>query len=181
MADPTELLADLATVFAPLSITAFGGGMAVISEMRNQTVDLHAWVTPAQFLALFAIARGAPGPGSMMLATMIGWQVMGPWGAVVATLAMFLPSTIFSIGVAMAWKRYRERRFVKLLERALLPIGAGLLLAGLVSLLRLTSVSWVLLAIAIVSSAMCIIRPSTHPMAVISTGVLINLAFVLMA
>ncbi|WP_323013837.1 chromate transporter [Devosia sp.] len=180
MPDRFALLTDLAAVFTPLSLTAFGGGMAVISEIRNQTVDMHAWVSPAQFLALFAIARGAPGPGSMMLATMIGWQVMGPWGAVVATLAMFLPSTAFSIGVAVAWKRYRDRLFVKRLERALLPIGAGLLLAGLASLIRLTSVSWVLLAIALMSSVVCILRPSIHPMGVIGVGALINLGAMLL-
>lgn len=179
MSEPGNLLVDLAAVFAPLSLTAFGGGMAVISEIRNQTVDVHSWVSSAQFLALFAIARGAPGPGSMMLATMIGWQVMGPWGAVVATMAMFLPSTVFSIGVAVAWKKYRERRFVKRLERALLPIGAGLLIAGLVSLLRLTSVSWALLAIAVVSSIICILRPAIHPMGIIAAGALINLAVTL--
>jgi chromate transporter len=180
MSEPFNHLVDLATVFAPLSLTAFGGGMAVISEIRNQTVDGHAWVTSTQFLALFAIARGAPGPGSMMLATMIGWQVMGPWGAVVATLAMFLPSTVFSIAVAVAWKRYRELRFVRVLELALLPIGAGLLLAGLVSLLRLTTESWVLVSIAITSSLICILRPSAHPMALIGAGALINLGFILL-
>jgi chromate transporter len=176
MSNAGNALWDLAQVFTPLSLTAFGGGMAVISEMRNQTVDIYQWVVPAQFLALFAIARGAPGPGSMMLATMIGWQVMGPLGAIVATLAMFLPSTLFSVGVAVVWKKYRERKFVKQVERALLPIGAGLLIAGLGSLLRLTSASWALLAIAVASSVICLARPSTHPMALIGAGALVNLA-----
>jgi chromate transporter len=60
--DDNNILPALFLVFAPLSLTAFGGGISVISEMQHQAVDVYRWVSGGEFLALFAISRGAPGP-----------------------------------------------------------------------------------------------------------------------
>ena len=64
-------LIALFSVFAPLSIVTVGGGQGIIAEVQRQVVDVHHWMTHAQFLSDFAIARLAPGPGSL-LATLIG-------------------------------------------------------------------------------------------------------------
>ena len=56
-ASPVERL------LAPLSLVSFGGGPAIYATLQHEVVDLHQWLTPSQFLDLFAIARAAPGPG----------------------------------------------------------------------------------------------------------------------
>lgn len=67
-------------VFLPLSMVTIGGGQSAIAEMHRQIVDVHHWLSAAQFVDAFAIARLAPGPGSL-LATLIGWQIAGFGGA----------------------------------------------------------------------------------------------------
>ena len=67
------------------------------------------------------------------------------------------------------------------LEKALMPIGAGLLVAGIFSLGQLTSTSWALLAIAISSSLACIAYPVLHPLILIGIGAIANLAVVTLA
>ena len=38
-------LAQLAAVYAQLSLLAFGGANAVIPEMQRQVVDVHHWMS----------------------------------------------------------------------------------------------------------------------------------------
>ncbi|MBZ9653739.1 chromate transporter [Phyllobacterium lublinensis] len=170
-----NLLIKLFLVFAPLSLSAFGGGISVLSAIQHQVVDVYHWTTGPEFLELFAIARAAPGPGSMMLTTLIGLKVAGIPGALVATIGMFLPSSILCIACAAIWGRYRTHPVMRTLEKALLPIGAGLLIAGVTSIGMLVSTSLGLLAIAAASAAACLLLPGLHPLIVIGAGAVANL------
>jgi chromate transporter len=173
-------LATLFLVFLPLSLTAFGGGISILPAMQHQSVDVYQWVTDEQFLALFAISRGAPGPGSMMLATLIGWNVAGFAGAAVTTFAMFGPASALCLTCGALLHRFRGRRVMVVLERAVAPVGAGLVLAGLLSLTELASASWVLLGIAVGSGVICVAFPMIHPFIVIGGGALINFLVVVL-
>jgi chromate transporter len=86
-------LLGLVLVFAPLSALSFGGGQAIIADMQHQTVA-QGWLSDTEFADLFAISRAAPGP-STLISALIGWQVAGLVGALVATLAMYAFSSSF--------------------------------------------------------------------------------------
>ena len=73
-------LLKLAIVFAPLSLAAVGGILSILAGVQHQTVDVQGWMTGREFIELFAISRGVPGPG-IMLITLIGWKVAGWLGA----------------------------------------------------------------------------------------------------
>lgn len=173
-----EPLLTLFLVFAPFSLTAFGGGVSVISAIQHQVVDVYRWVTADEFLSFFAISRAAPGPGSM-LTTLLGWKVAGVPGAAVATIAMFVPSSILCVAVAMIFRRFRGKSWLNTLEAAVAPIGAGLLIAGVIGLGELMAGSYVLIPIALASSAICLFRPTVHPLLLIAGGATANLAAVM--
>ena len=99
-------LIQLIIVIAPLSLLAIGGASAIYAPLQQQTVDVYHWITGREYLELFAIARVTPGPGSM-LTTLIGWKVAGFLGALVATLALYVPCSLLCFGVAHTWNRYR--------------------------------------------------------------------------
>ena len=124
-----RVLLQLAAVFAPLSLVTIGGGQAIIADIQRQLVDVHGWLTHAQFGVDFAISRMAPGPGSL-LATLIGWQIAGFWGAVVATLALLAPTGILIYGVTHVWTRYKGAAWQLALERGLRPVASGMILAA---------------------------------------------------
>src|SRR6201981_661610 len=88
-----KTLLTLALVFAPLSLVSIGGGPSAIAEMQQQAVVAHQWMSQREFADLFAIARVAPGPGTL-LATLIGFSAAGWLGALVVSLAFFLPSSL---------------------------------------------------------------------------------------
>src|SRR5579864_8995668 len=160
-----ETLATLVAILAPLSVAAIGGASSIYAPLQHQTVDVLGWLTPQEFVELFAIARVTPGPGSM-LATLIGFKVAGLAGAAVATLALFLPSSLICFAVARVWNRYRGRPWHQAFEDGLAPIGAGLLFAGVVAVLRLGAsgplwpLSW---GAAVMVAAMLTLRPRLHP------------------
>src|SRR5215470_12297223 len=128
-------LLALGLVFAPLSLLAFGGSNAVIAALAQQAVAIRHWTSEREFTDLFALSRAAPGPGSM-LAALIGWKVAGLPGAVGATLAFYVPSSLLVYGVAAMWGRWRGSPWHAAVERGLAPIAAGLVLAGGIAVLR---------------------------------------------
>lgn len=121
-------LVTLAVRFAVLSLVAVGGITSVLPEVHRVVVDVHHWLTDAEFTDLFAIARAAPGP-NMLLVTLIGWQVAGLPGALVATAAMCAPGCVLSYFVARLWQRFRGAPWRRAVEVGLAPITVGLILA----------------------------------------------------
>src|SRR6202051_4157104 len=97
-------LLALMLVFSPLSILSIGGGQATIPENQHQTVMVHCVLTNDEFADLFAIARAAPGPSTLIVA-LIGWQVAGFLGALVETLDIFVPSSIVMYAASSWWLR----------------------------------------------------------------------------
>lgn len=171
----SDALFALLAVFVPFSLVSIGGGTSIIAGIQHQAVDVHHWVTAREFVDFFAISRAAPGPG-MMLATLIGWHVWGWMGAAIATLALFMPSSLLCFGVVRVWNRHRGKRWHSALEEGLSPIGTGLILAGIVSILQIGQggvLSWVT---AIGTACTLAWRPKIYPLLVLAAGATIFIA-----
>jgi chromate transporter len=121
-------LAALALHFATLSLLAVGGVNTILPEVHRLTVEVHGWMTSAQFAALFALAQAAPGP-NMLVLTLIGWQVAGPAGALVATLATCGPPCALAYTVSRLWDRVPGAPWRLAVEAGLAPVTVGLVLA----------------------------------------------------
>jgi chromate transporter len=165
----------LILIFAPLSLVSFGGGQSIVADINRQAVE-QQWLTQAQFVNLFAISRAAPGPGAL-LATLIGWNVAGIIGAVVATFALFAPSSILAIVAFHFWSRVGKSRIRRSLERGLTPIAAGLICAGGLSVLRSSPHSISIVAIAAMSTAVMLLRPNSSPPLVLAISGLIQYGY----
>jgi chromate transporter len=165
----------LVAVFAPLSLLSLGGGQSVIADINHQVVDIHGWLTQADFVDMFAISRAAPGPGSL-LSTLIGWRVSGPLGAIVASLAFFVPSSAIAFAAARIWNRYKGSNWQAALERGLAPIATGLILSGAFSVLKASSGTVSLWAITAAATGIFILRPKLNPLPVLFAAGLVQVA-----
>ena len=161
-------LLALVLVFVPLSLLSVGGGPSILAGIENAVAARH-WMSERDFLDLFAIARAAPGPG-VLLATLIGWKVAGVAGAVIASLALFVPSSLLYYGIAKHWSAHRGKLWHGALERGLAPVAAALILAGSLVILRATGTSPVLWTIAAASTAILLWRPKLNPLWVLAAG-----------
>ena len=118
-------LSSLGSQFALLSLIAFGGANSVVPEMHRQSVDVQHWLSDKDFAALFAIAQAAPGP-NFMISTLVGWKAAGLAGALVATLAMAMPSSLLAFWVSRVWERYRSAHWRIAMGAGLAPVTVGL-------------------------------------------------------
>jgi chromate transporter len=169
MPDDFRALLALVLVFAPLSLLSIGGGAALLAEIEHQAVAVHAWTTQREFADLFAISRAAPGPGTM-LSTLIGWKVAGVPGAVTATIALYLPSSLLVYGLARLWGRWRGSIWHSAVERGLAPIASGLILAGGIAVLRVSPGGPAVWIAAAMSTVLILFRPLLHPLILFCAG-----------
>jgi chromate transporter len=165
----------LAGLFAKLSLLAVGGANSTLPEIAQQVVEQRHWMSATQFSQLFAIANSAPGP-NMLIATLVGAHVAGIAGGIVASLAMILPAGLLVMGVSRIWDRFREQRWRRVLQAAILPITAGLILAAGFVLARAADRSLFLAAVTI-SAAFLIFRTRLHPLWVLAGGAVLGLVF----
>lgn len=140
-------MVGLIGVFAYLSLLTVGGGMAAFPEMKTLTVDVFHWLTDQQLVQLYSIGQMAPGP-NMMVISGIGEWVAGPIGALVVTLAFFLPSGMLTWWVGRMWMHLSDWPWRASIQRALGAVSIGLLLAGVVSIAKAAIVGWAGIAIA---------------------------------
>lgn len=168
-------LLQLALVLLPLSLVSVGGGQAVLADIQRQVVGLHGWISEAEFVDLFALSRLAPGPGSLIV-SLIGWKVAGWSGALVATLALFGPSSLLFYGLTR-WRSARAgHRWVRALEAGLAPISAGLVTATCFVLLS-SAQGGVLAWIVALAATMALMSRRVGPYLLLVAGALVFLAF----
>jgi len=163
-----DVLWQLAAGFAAISLIAVGGGIAVIPEMNRLVVEVHGWMTDARFAQLFALAQAAPGP-NVLVVGLIGWQVAGIAGMLVATLAVTLPAGVLAYGFSRLRARLKGSRGLRLLERGLVPVAVGLILASGLILGQAAASGWLTVALT-AASTLFVWRTERSPLLVLAAG-----------
>jgi chromate transporter len=106
----------------------FGGGHVVLPLLEREVVPT-GWVSKDDFLAGYGAAQAVPGP-LFTFASYLGAVSGGVWGAVIATVAIFLPAYLLIVGTLPFWNTLRKSRKI---QGALIGINAavvGILLAA---------------------------------------------------
>ena len=163
-----NILWTIFMVFVPISFLSIGGGASILAPLDHQAVEVHHWITQREFVEMFAISRASPGPGSMLVA-LVGWKVAGWWGALVAVIGIFLPSSVLCYGAARVWNHYRGSTLHGALETGLTPIGTGLLIAGSLAVLRAAETGFHGWIIALVATIVVAWR-NIHPLLILFAG-----------
>lgn len=167
-------LGQLATTFALVSLVAIGGANATIPEIHRQVVTSLHWMGDPTFATLIAIAQTAPGP-NVMIVSMIGWQVAGGLGFLVATTAMLAPSSLLAYAVGRGLRRFTDLRAIVVARRALAPIAIGLMLASGLVLCRAADTGWLYAMISAGTAALSLLT-RVNPLWSMAAGVLLGLA-----
>ena len=165
----------LLLVFVPLSFLSIGGGQSVVAGMHRQAVDVYGWMTDARFVELYALSRLTPGPGSVV-ASMVGWQAAGVAGAVVASLGIFVPSSLLVFALARVWSRRRGAPWQGAVERGLAPVAAGLVLSASWSLLAAAPGGWLAWLVAGASTVVLMLTRAS-PFVLLGAGGLVFFLF----
>ena len=111
----------------------FGGGHVVLPLLQAEVVP-PGWVTGEQFVAGYGAAQAVPGPlftFAAYLGAVMGPRPNGLAGAVVALVAVFLPSFLLIVGALPFWDALRVRPGFQTALRGINAGVVGLLLAAL--------------------------------------------------
>ena len=114
--------------YTKIGIFGFGGGYAMLSLIQHEVVDKYHWLSLAEFTDVIAISQMTPGPIGINSATYIGYTVTGNvWGAILATVAVSLPSFLMVLAISVFFAKFRENRYVSAAFTGLRPVTIGLI------------------------------------------------------
>jgi len=103
----TATLGGLFLSFLKIGLVGFGGGVAVLAQIRMLTVRKRRWLTDSDFAEAVALAQSLPGTSAGNSVTYIGLRLRGWRGATVAMSGFILPSMLMMIGLAIIYKHLR--------------------------------------------------------------------------
>ena len=170
-----ETLLQLVLLLAPLSLVAVGGVIVVLPEIHRQAVDGYGWLTDSEFADLFALAQAAPGPNVVLVVSLIGWKVAGGAGALIALLAMCVPSAVVAYAMTCAWQRFRDAPWRRPVQRGLAPISVGLVLASATVLIGAADTTPTAYAVTAATAAL-VLRTGLHPLVLMGAAACLAVA-----
>ena len=100
-------LAGLGLFFLQAGAFTFGSGLAIVPYLHAGLVENHHWLSERQFVDAVAMGLISPGP-VVIMATFAGYLVGGISGAVIATVAVFLPVYCFVVVPGKLVRRYEH-------------------------------------------------------------------------
>ena len=119
---------DLFLGFLKVGCFAFGGAYGAIPLIRDVVMS-YGWLSDEMLTYMIAVSESTPGPIMVNLATYIGSSQAGFLGAVIATLAVVLPSFLIILLVTALLKTALKNKYVQAVLRGLKPCVIGIVLA----------------------------------------------------
>lgn len=120
---------DLADGFYRAGSLVFGGGHVVLPLLEQETVAA-GWMERDDFLAGYGLAQAVPGPLFTFAAYLGAWSA-GWMGALLATIAIFLPAFLLVLGVLPFWQDLRRHAGMQAALAGVNAAVVGILAAAL--------------------------------------------------
>jgi chromate transporter len=154
VAAPVGLLA-LFVSFLKIGAVVFGSGYVLLAFLRADLVDRLHWLTERQLLDAVAIGQVTPGP-VFTTATFIGYVIGGGWGALVATVGIFLPGFLLVALTRPLIARVRRSKVASAFLDGVNVASLALMATVMAQLGRAALLDWWTVAIATVSAVLLI-------------------------
>jgi chromate transporter len=139
--------------FLKIGAVLYGSGYVLLAFLRHDFVERLGWLTDRQLLDAVAVGQFTPGP-VFTTATFIGYLVAGWPGALLATLAIFLPSFVFVAVSYPLLPRLRGSRWMSSFLDGVNVAAVGLMAAVTWQLARSAIVDVPTAVLAVVAAAL---------------------------
>jgi len=168
-------LGNLFLVFLKLGAVVFGSGYVLLAFLRADLVDRLHWLTEKQLLDAVAVGQITPGP-VFSTATFIGYILAGGKGAVLATVAIFLPAFFLVAFTGPLLPRLRKSKIVSALLDGVNAGSLGLML-GVVLFLARAAIFDLATALTAVGGAILLVRFKVNPTWLILAGAALGIIY----
>lgn len=135
--------------FLKIGAILYGSGYVLFAFLDAELVT-HGWLTRQVLIDAVAVGQFTPGP-VLSTATFIGWQMNGLWGALAATMGIFLPSFIFVAILNPLIPKIRASKIMGAFLDAVNVAAVAVIMAVCVVMGRETLTDWRTMAITLSS------------------------------
>ena len=164
--------------FLKIGLFGFGGGYAMLSLIRYEMVEVHGWLTNAEFTDIVALSQMTPGPIGINAATFVGYTAAGNMlGAAIATIALCLPSFIIMISICKLYQKFRSNVYINAIFGVLRLVVAGLIASAALMLLTPDNFSDYLSVIILLLAFVATWKFKVHPILTILFAGLLGAVF----
>jgi chromate transporter len=174
-------LSAIAWFFFKIGATLFGSGYVLVSYLQSGLVVQRHWLTNQQLLDAIAVGQFTPGP-LLTTSTFIGYLLGhehfngglsgGVVGAIIATLAIFLPSFLFVAILGPMLQRIRHNRYARGALDAMNAAVVSLIFVVLINLGMAALKDWLTILIAIAALALLLWRNINATWIIVAAGFL---------
>jgi chromate transporter len=162
----------IAWYFTEAGAFVFGSGLAIVPFLHAGVVQEFGWLDERQFLDAVAVAMITPGP-VVIAVGFIGYLVGGPIGAVVASLATFLPCYLFTVIPAPHFRRLSRTPGIAAFVQGVTAAATGAIAGAVYVLGRRALVDAATVAIALATLAVLVrFRRVPEPVIIVIAGAL---------
>lgn len=161
-------LLELGLYFLKVGSLLYGSGYVLVSILRGDLVQSYGWISEQQLLDAVAVGQATPGP-VFSTATFIGYVLHGPAGALIATVAIFLPSFVL-VRLTSPWvSRMRSSAVFGGFLDGVNAGSLGLMTAVLILLTKSALIDWPSYLIGLIGGALALV-PRLNPTWVLFLG-----------
>jgi chromate transporter len=175
----STILGKLLLFFLKAGALTFGSGLVIVPFLQQGVVQEHGWLGEREFLVAVAIGMISPGP-VVITATFVGYLVAGFWGAVAATVGIFLPSFLLILIAAPILRRHRFNRNVQGFVKGAYAAAIGTILGACVLLGRIAIGDWLTVLIGAVSLLVLFRWKVSNPLLMAAAALIGLIAFPLL-
>ncbi|HVB81500.1 MAG TPA: chromate transporter [Candidatus Binataceae bacterium] len=111
--------------FLTAGAISFGGG--VVAYLREYTVSNTKWLDDEAFLDALEISQTLPGLNAVNMSVIIGDNLRGIPGAIVAVAGLMLPGVIIIMGLGAFWREQSHNPQIKAFLTGVAAAAVGLL------------------------------------------------------
>ena len=168
-------LGTMTLVFLKIGAVLYGSGYVLLAFLRADFVERLGWLTDRQLLDAVAVGQVTPGP-VFTTAAFIGFLLAGWTGAVLATVAIFLPSFVFVAASRPLLPRLRGSRRAAAFLDGVNVAALGLMAAVTWQLGRAAVVDPLTAALAL-AAAVLLVRTRVNSVWLLAAGGALGLAW----
>ena len=154
--------------FLKVGAVLYGSGYVLFAYLDAELVT-SGFMTRQELLDAIAVGQFTPGP-VLSTATFIGYQLTGFWGAIAASLGIFLPSFLFVLLLNPLVPRMRKSPFLSYFLDSVNVAAVAVMLGVLVTMSMETLITWQAVVIALISVFFTFGPKKLNPMWLILIG-----------
>lgn len=105
-------LMEMFIAFFKIGAFTFGGGYAMVPLIEEEVVNNKKWIEKDEFMDILVVSQSLPGALAVNCSIFLGYKIAGLVGAIMALLAVILPSFFIILLIATFFMQFRNNYYV---------------------------------------------------------------------